>query len=93
MNAQKAFDKIPVKAYGEIQAPELDDIKRSDFCPIIAKRALHAAYREENDPETRIVDLLADLRHLCDRLRLDFGDLDGQAHYHYLEDLADDRHK
>jgi hypothetical protein len=44
-----------------------------------------------DDPHTALADLLADLRHLCDALDIDFGASDAHAHQHYLEDLADAR--
>jgi len=37
---------------------------------------LVGAYNEENDPTTAIVDLLADLRHLCDTMQVEFHRID-----------------
>lgn len=39
------------------------------------------------DPETVIQDVLADLRHLCDALGLDFGLVDSRAYSHYAAEL------
>jgi len=54
------------------------------------KRALIACETQglgaDLEPETAIIDALADVRHLCDRLRLDFGALDRTAHGHYVEE-------
>ena len=36
--------------------------------------------------ETVLTDLLADLRHLCDRLRLDFATLDRMASLNYVNE-------
>ena len=36
--------------------------------------------------ETVLTDLLADLRHLCDRLRLDFATLDRLASLNYVNE-------
>lgn len=44
-----------------------------------------------DDLHTALADFLADLRHLCDALDIDFGASDAHAHQHYLEDLADAR--
>lgn len=55
-----------------------------------AKRALLAsstADRAEFNPGLAIADVLADLRHLCDRLGLDFARIDKQAHGHYISEL------
>jgi hypothetical protein len=44
-----------------------------------------------DDPHTALADLLADLRHLCDALDIDFAASDTHAYQHYCEDLADAR--
>lgn len=82
-NIQKKWDKIPVYAIGEIPEPEPPRYKHGQT---VAKRALLAA-TEDDDPEDAIVDLLADLRHLCDALGLSMADLDKRAHSHYLAEL------
>lgn len=46
-------------------------------------------YEIHIDQEAAIIDVLTDLRHLCDQYGLDMGDLDRQAHEHYLEELQD----
>ena len=50
---------------------------------IVAKRAILAGYEAGEPPAQLISDLLADLRHLCDGLGLDFGELDRLAFRHY----------
>lgn len=51
------------------------------------KRALVTAHPNAAVfPETAIADMLADLRHLCDRLKLDFAALDKQGHGYYIEE-------
>lgn len=47
---------------------------------------------ERDDPKTPVVDILADLRHFCDRHCLDLGDLDNMAHSHYLAEIEEERH-
>jgi hypothetical protein len=44
--------------------------------------------QEDCDPFDSIVDLLADIRHYCDRECLDFADLDHCAHRHYRKELT-----
>lgn len=39
--------------------------------------------------ETCAIDTLANLRHLCDKLGLCYGDLDSMAHTHYREEIAE----
>lgn len=78
------YERIPDKHYGTLTDLEMDKWPRRKLSSIIAKRALQAAYGDENDPDTCIVDLLADLRHICDTLRLDFAELDRRAYDHYL---------
>lgn len=87
------YDRIPSRPYGTLTDAELDKWKRRKLSSVIAKRALKAAYDEENDPKTTIIDLLADLRHICDRLRFDFADLDSVAHSHYTEEVGMDRRR
>jgi len=42
-----------------------------------------AEYRELSTLETPLVDLLADIQHLCDELKLDYSRLASQAGQHY----------
>lgn len=69
-----------------------DDIPEKNrllHCRIIAKRALLATYEEaDEEPETAIQDMLADLRHLCDALHLDFARLDQKAYDNYSYERA-----
>jgi len=59
---------------------------------MVAKRALMLSYEKADaEPDTCIADLLADLRHLCDRLGLDYAKLDRRAHGHYTEEAVGKR--
>ena len=78
---QKAFDEIPRYALGE--SP--DDLHIHKYRLVIIKRALEAGYEEVTIPET-IIDILADIRHLCDEVGLDFGALDKQAYTYYIQE-------
>jgi len=71
------------------QVPEaLPDKNPALYRRIIAKRAILAAFEESESPEQSITDLLADLRHLCDGLDLDFGKLDGEAYRDYAREKS-----
>lgn len=54
-----------------------------------AKRGLEAAYDNTDltpSPEEKVVDMLADLRHLCQWLGLDYHAADDTAYQHYIEE-------
>ena len=57
---------------------------------IVAKRALRAGYEDFGDPETVITDMLADLRHLCDAVGLEFHACDRMAYAHYTDEKHHD---
>ena len=81
---EKRWDAIPHYSLGDV--PEnLPDENPDLYRVIVAKRAILAGY-EDWDGGTAIVDLLADLRHLCDALNIDFADLDRVAYGHYTEE-------
>ena len=46
-------------------------------------KILKATY-DEHGKEANIVDMLTDLRHVCDAKEWDFGKLDKTAYEHYL---------
>lgn len=48
-------------------------------------------YGTDDDPETCLVDFLADARHWCDRYGEGFADLDRRAYQHYLAELHEER--
>ena len=52
-----------------------------------AERAQIAVDLQEEGGDTGIVDLLANLRHLCDREGLDFAELDSMAYAHYIAEM------
>lgn len=82
---ENAWTAIPHHSLGQV--PEsLADENPMLYRQVIAKRALLAAYENGDDPEAAIADLLADLRHHCDGLRLDFAELDRAAYRHYAEE-------
>lgn len=59
-----------------------ENIKRSKR----AKAALRRYIGVHEDTETGVVDLLADLRHFCDSVGLDFDNCDRIAIGHYAEE-------
>lgn len=87
------WDAIPHYPLGTIpdNLPEKDPIL---YRQVIAKRALIAAYEEpEEVPEESIRDALADLRHLCDALGLDFGSIDTQAYQAYQKEKGTEKRR
>jgi len=85
------IDEIPSYKLG--QAPEdLHDKNPKLYRLVVAKRALVAGYETvEDDIEACITDLLADLRHLCDALDLDFSALDNRGFGHYVAEAKEMR--
>jgi len=49
------------------------------------------AFYNGNDPESDVTDILADVRHYCNKQSLCFGDLDSRSHHHYLEEVAEEK--
>ena len=48
-------------------------------------------YDTDESNHYRLIDLLADARHWCDRHNKCYGDLDRMAYDHYLAELWDER--
>ena len=83
-SVEEQWHKIPHYLLGEVP----DDLPNENpilYRRIIAKRAIIAAYEDEM-PRQCITDLLADLRHLCDALGLDFGTIDRAAYLAYARE-------
>ena len=84
------YEDIPHLPLGAVP-DNLPDENPGLYRLIIAKRALCAGYEAgEEDPEASIGDLLADLRHLCDALGLDFGELERRGYGYYVAELEDE---
>jgi len=82
------WDDIPHYEYG-ICPEDIPDGSPRLYRLIIAKRAIMAAYGNEinpNDIESAITDILADLRHLCDFIGLDFYEKSEQAYEYYSQE-------
>ncbi len=77
---------IPDHPAADLAIPESDEPAGYSCC--VAKRALLAAYDEANDPQASLIDLLADLRHLCDRMDWDFAKLDRAAYPRYAAEKS-----
>jgi hypothetical protein len=56
-----------------------------------ARRARRCLPDTEDPISMHIIDMLADLRHLCDRQDLDFASLDRQAYDHYCVEVRANR--
>jgi hypothetical protein len=78
---QARFEEIPDYALGDTP----DDIFNRLYRCIIIKRGLKAAYEEQVIPDV-IVDVLADLRHLADHCKVDFGECDYKAYEYYKKE-------
>ena len=85
------WGKIPHHPLGEVP-DDLPDENPILYRRIIAKRAIIAAYEDEI-PQQCITDLLADLRHLCDALGLDFGTIDRAAYRAYARERVAAMHR
>jgi hypothetical protein len=85
LSGSNAWTAIPHYSLGD--TPEaLPDNNPLMYRRIIAKRAIIAACEELSDPQESVTDLLADLRHLCDALQLDYAKCDGAAPDRYVEE-------
>ena len=84
-----AWSRIP---HGPLGSPQMDAMKPGTLhSAALAKRALVASYEEATGTEAYpeiVTDLLADLRHLCDRLGWSYAELDASAHRHYLTEIG-----
>lgn len=82
MSTKQRFKRLPYYKLGQTPEHYPERYPRR-YRAVIAKRALIAAYEEAATPEA-VTDLLADLRHLCDVLHLDFAQQDKEARDHYV---------
>jgi hypothetical protein len=77
------IEEIPNYAIGEIP-DDLPDENPPLYRLVIAKRALHAGYEcADEDVEACVTDMIADLRHLCDALGIDYYACESSAYGHY----------
>ena len=83
------LEDIPDYKLGEVP----DDLPEENphlYRLIIAKRALLAGHEElDNDGTPIIIDMLTDLRHLCDALGVDFAYCDRIAYGHYIAEKGE----
>ena len=87
----KSWKGIPNIAVAKLPARFLDDPRLArKKAAIIAKQALLERVKLNKDPETAIVDLVADLRHLCDVLGIEWHDVRLQAASHYEAEVVGD---
>lgn len=87
MSINEQWEKIPNFSYGETP-DDLPDENPRIYRLACIKRGLIGAYGDSiNDAqEAYIIDMLADLRHLCDTLRLDFASCDKAAYMYYVKE-------
>ncbi len=81
---EELFAEIPDYKLGDIP----DELYDKDFklarC-VIVKRALVAGYEDPQVVDC-LCDLLADIRHFCDKMGCGFAELDRMAYRHYIEE-------
>lgn len=51
----------------------------------------HRTVFMEQSWQGMVINVLSDLRHLCDREGIAFGELDDTAHRHYSKEMSDER--
>jgi hypothetical protein len=64
--------------------------RRADWAEEAVEAFAMASRMEGEDRETQVHDLLADLRHLCDRWGLKFDKLNDKAEFHYEAEILED---
>lgn len=82
---EKQWDLLPDHETLDGGAPD-----RQQFCAARAKDAIASVF-EKDTPSTMISDMLSDIRHLCDRLGLDYGEIDRNAYSNYSGEVSDAR--
>ena len=60
------------------------DIQATRLLEVLSERYAEGA----NDPQTRIINALCDLRHLCDQQGLVFAEFDRAGHGLYLDEIT-----
>lgn len=80
----KGWDAIPYSKTGEV----LTGLPTVPYRLATLKKAMVEIYEVGLPVELHyaITDILADIRHMCDQLNLDFGALDKTAHSVYLNE-------
>lgn len=66
----------------------LDDNRWRAEAAGAAVRAYGVGGYDSEEPATVVADLLADLRHLCDALGVDYDQLDARGQGHYLAEIT-----
>ena len=80
------WKRIPDYKLGDMPEELYDEKPILARC-VIAKRALAAAYEApEDEPEQAVVDALTDIRHLCDRIGVDFFEALEISYKYYLDE-------
>lgn len=76
--------KLAIADTGDIKA---DNDARASFGAAVLVAYAERVGGESNEVDTQLSDLLADLRHLCDALGLDYDAADATAHMHYCREI------
>lgn len=68
--------------------PAMDNLLRASFALGALRPFAERTGLEHDDLTTILGDFLADVRHLCDALGLEYGVLDGVAHGNYASEIG-----
>ena len=79
---EQLWNMIQYHGIGELP----DNMNDTELSVALAKRAIVSTF-DDPDCTANIVDLLADLRHLCDAIELDYDDCDRVAKNHYENEV------
>lgn len=85
-DTQESWDKLPLPSL--IEDLGSGGPKRRRYCAARCKTAIIRAFGKREDPESGVIDILTDIRHLCDQVGLDFANLDRIAYNHYIAEKA-----
>jgi hypothetical protein len=76
--------KLAITHGGDVQK---DNDARASFGAAVLVAYSERVGGESNEVETQLADLLADLRHVCDALGLDYEAADATAHVNYWREI------
>lgn len=76
--------KLAITHGGDVQA---DNDARASFGAAVLAAYAQRVGGDNNELETQLSDLLADLRHVCDALGLDYEAADMTAHVNYWREI------
>lgn len=72
---------------GNAELDEQDQAVRNMHAAGHAAKAILAAHGGKDEPATEVIDLLIDVRHLCDVIGVDFEDAVASSDMHYQAEI------